>query len=102
MEPAIDYLRGEVLVQEDTLSYFPASKLPASATDRFARLFDAQPLWQREALLPYIADLASPGQNMEALLLAHARAVQCGCAQLYGPRMKLGTAAGDGLCSSIT
>ena len=86
----MDLLRGEVLINEDTVSYFPVSKLPMSATARFARLFDAQPLWQREALLPYIADLASPGQNMEALLLAHARAVQSGCAQLYGPRKKPG------------
>ena len=87
-------LRGDALMNGDTLSYFPASKLPTSAMDRFARLFDAQPLWQREALLPYIADLASPGQNIEALLLAHARTVQSGCALLYGPRMKPGSAAG--------
>ena len=87
-------LRGEALIDGDTLSYFPASELPASATDRFARLFDAQPLWRREAMLPYIADLASPGQNIEALLLAHARAVQSGSAQLYGPRKKPGSAPG--------
>ena len=86
LEPALDMLRGEALVDGDSVTRFSASELPAAAAQRFAALFAVRPLWEREALEPYIADLNSPGQSAEALLLDHARAVQSNTALLYGAR----------------
>ena len=86
MEPALHLLRGEALIDGDTVTRFPAGELPVAAAQRFAALFAVRALWEREALEPYIADLNSPGQSAEALLLDHARAVQSSTALLYGAR----------------
>ena len=88
MNPAVEMLQGEALVDGDTVICFPASKLPSSAAERFAKLFAQRPLWQREAIEPYMADLQAPGQSAEALLLTHARAVLSGDTLLYGARTR--------------
>ncbi|KDD75055.1 hypothetical protein H632_c898p0, partial [Helicosporidium sp. ATCC 50920] len=58
------------------VKHFPVGALPAGPAARFEALFSERPLWAREDLRPFVADLAQPGQTLEALLLRHSRLVQ--------------------------
>ncbi|WIA31014.1 hypothetical protein OEZ86_001054 [Tetradesmus obliquus] len=83
--PRQDMLAGEALiiapdasegVAEPRVRHFPARLLPSAPAARFAALFAAQPRWTREQLDPYLEGFKVPGQTVETLLLAHARASQ--------------------------
>ncbi|KAF6256903.1 sister chromatid cohesion protein Dcc1 [Scenedesmus sp. NREL 46B-D3] len=63
-------------VAEPRVKHLPARLLPSAAAARFAALFAVQPRWTREQLDPYLEGFKVPGQTVETLLLAHARASQ--------------------------
>ncbi|KIY97258.1 sister chromatid cohesion protein DCC1 [Monoraphidium neglectum] len=85
--PDAGLLAGEALEElpegapqgsEPVLVPFAERDLPLEPAARFAVLFQRRPRWERSAMEPYLAALASSagGQTVEALLLRHARASQ--------------------------
>lgn len=53
--------------------HFPVSELPQDPLSRFNKLFNVREKWTHSEILPYIQDLETPGQSLNALLLKHAR-----------------------------
>jgi len=53
--------------------HFPAGELPQEPTARFNKLFSVRVKWTYAEIEPYICDLATPTQSLNALLLKHAR-----------------------------
>ncbi|XP_065843261.1 sister chromatid cohesion protein DCC1-like isoform X2 [Oscarella lobularis] len=77
MTTDISQLKGLALwdldAQPPVIWHYAARDLPRNATQRFATLFKTKPKWRLEDLEPYISDLASDKQSMNALLLKYAR-----------------------------
>ncbi|KAJ9506644.1 hypothetical protein QJQ45_003728 [Haematococcus lacustris] len=80
MEPRMELLRGEVLVQGSgagaRVQLFSVRALPSEPSARFHALFSMQPRWEGSELEPYLADLKVPGKTAGALLLKYTRASQ--------------------------
>ncbi|KAL0949471.1 hypothetical protein HGRIS_009524 [Hohenbuehelia grisea] len=57
-----------------TLTYFPASRLPADPSARFGDLFLTRARWRPEEIAPFLADVAVDGKERDRLLLKYARA----------------------------
>ncbi|XP_065061960.1 sister chromatid cohesion protein DCC1-like isoform X2 [Rhopilema esculentum] len=59
--------------QPPVIWYFPVSDLPDEPLARFNKLFKVRSKWTREDIEPYISDLCTPTQSMNALLLKFTR-----------------------------
>mmetsp|Transcript_38649 Transcript_38649/g.74100 ORF Transcript_38649/g.74100 Transcript_38649/m.74100 type:complete len:437 (-) Transcript_38649:294-1604(-) len=77
IEPALDMLRGEALVEtvglEKFLVNFRADTLPRQPAARFDALFGQRARWEWDDLHPYLEGIQNPGQSVEALLLKFTR-----------------------------
>ena len=80
MTPEEADLGGEAIAEASGGQHWvvalPALALPKAPRERFAALFAVKPKWSAEELAPYLADIQSPAQTVEALLLAHCRCTQ--------------------------
>jgi sister chromatid cohesion protein DCC1 len=80
MEPSIEMLRGEALVEklgpESWLQLYSISSLPTKPADRFSALFKERAKWEWDDLEPYLRDMQTPGQSVEAMLLKYTRKTQ--------------------------
>lgn len=86
--PTLEMLRGECIeLETEALGDMGAKTVRRSVlrlsvgdlprdVSRFEQLWKAKSAWQLEEILPYIDQLAAPGQNTEELLLKHARPSQ--------------------------
>ncbi|XP_065905943.1 sister chromatid cohesion protein DCC1-like isoform X2 [Dysidea avara] len=77
MNTSMDYLRGLALWDLNSMPpaiwHFPAYDLPEDPTARFNKLFKVRERWAQEDLEPYIRDLETPTQSLNALLLKFTR-----------------------------
>ncbi|KAF5837168.1 hypothetical protein DUNSADRAFT_4788 [Dunaliella salina] len=80
IQPDLDMLRGEVLVEGKGSSAVvrPLSirQLPINVKQRFEQLFAFKPQWEATELEPYLHGLQAPGQTPAMLLLKFTRASQ--------------------------
>ena len=70
MQPELQLLSGEVLVNGAQLETFSAASLPMRPEERFAVLFAHRQLWAADDLEPYIA-------SMEVMLNAYPERSAC-------------------------
>jgi len=77
MQTEIGQLQGMALTDTTchppSISYLPVSDLPVDPASRFSFLFERRERWNHKDLIPYIEDLAGPGQTVNSLLLKHCR-----------------------------
>lgn len=77
MVTSLDYLKGLALVNlsatPPTIWHYSAADLPQEPSERFLQLFRVRDKWSFEEIEPYIKDLETPKQSLNALLMKFAR-----------------------------
>jgi len=59
-------------VEDDILTFFPASSLPMEPSLRFKRLFTEREEWKEADIDPYLVDICKQNEQVATLLLKHA------------------------------
>ncbi|XP_065175104.1 sister chromatid cohesion protein DCC1-like [Sycon ciliatum] len=91
---ALEMLKGialhDLTARPPVVWHFPANSLPYDVSPRFNALFQERTKWTLSDLRPYIEDLATPQQPLEAILLKHTRSTMDVTGQkLYNSRHPL-------------
>lgn len=77
MTTDLKQLKGLAMTDMNTMPpviwHFPVDNLPQEPADRFAKLFRTREKWTYDSLEPYVKDLSTPTQSLNALLLKYTR-----------------------------